>query len=172
MDFDRSCCSFTLQSRSNSSLPSLVTENNSRGRTFCEEKNNWPSCWKVFFMTDTEFQSGWEANFAPASVLLLMLHRGRAAGPFACERIGELWKEIPENFVVILYLSNPSIFGLVGVCCDVLYRCACELPSCLSVAIGRLLMFLPQLSFPGLKPSSFFSSSCRPYFLDFYCLFF
>lgn len=60
MDFDRSSCSFTLQSRSNSPLPSLVAENNSRGRTFCEENSNWLSCWKVFFMPDIEFQSGWE----------------------------------------------------------------------------------------------------------------
>lgn len=54
---------------------------------------------------------------------LLILLRGRAAGPLACERIGELWKEVLENFMVILYLSNPSIFGLVGVFCGVLYRC-------------------------------------------------
>lgn len=43
-----------------SSLTSLATENNSGGRTFCEDNNNWPSWWKVFFVPDTEFQWGWE----------------------------------------------------------------------------------------------------------------
>lgn len=60
-----------------------------------------------------------------------------------------------ENFMVILYLSNPSVSGLVGVICGVLSRCERELPSCLLITIRRLLMFLPQLPFPWTKAFHF-----------------
>lgn len=89
------------------------------------------------------------------SYLVLMLLRDRAAGPLACERTGVLWKAILGSFMAILYLSTPSVFGLVGVTCGVLNRCECELPSCLLVTVRRLLMFLPQLPFPWTKALDF-----------------
>lgn len=46
----------------------------------------------------------------------------KAAGPLAFGRTGVLWKKILENFMVILYLSNPSVFALVGVTCGVISR--------------------------------------------------
>lgn len=57
--------------------------------------------------------------------------------------------------MVVLYLSNMSVFDLLGVTCGFLNRCECELPSCLLVTVGRFLMFLPQLPFPWAKALQF-----------------
>lgn len=84
-----------------------------------------------------------------------MLLSDWAAGLLACERAGVHWKEILKNFTVILYLSKPSVLGLLGVICGVLSKCECELPSCLLITIRRLLMFLPPLLFPWTKAFHF-----------------